>query len=323
MLKITKSEPALGASPTRNTSALFARVSRNSERIILPINDSALNNNAPLPSFYCVHSVSGVAGTDFLALAQRLDPSVRFFGIQAPPKMEDPDFGSSVQSLAAHYANALAKFQPDGPLLLGGYCVGAIVALEMAKILRGLGRTVGPLIVIDGVPENTGNPIRRRRPRYWLELARNLPGWVVHGDMMRGGSFQSLIWSVSSNISAIVKGAIGLKRGEKLGGGYAIDGIMDLAQYPLAQKLFINRLFGALFAYIPDKYAGEVVVYEAKITPLLYLPQIGQTWRNFAPQSEIVGIVGTHRSMMREPYVDTLALDIRKRITEFFSPNVR
>jgi thioesterase domain-containing protein len=61
------------------------------------------------------------------------------------------------------------------------------------------------------------------------------------------------------------------------------------------------------------------VVYEAKITRLLYLSQIGRTWSKFAPQSEIIPIVGTHISMMHEPYVDALANDLRGRIVEFFS----
>jgi thioesterase domain-containing protein len=87
--------------------------------------------------------------------------------------------------------------------------------------------------------------------------------------------------------------------------------------------LFIDRLFAALFAYVPRAYSGTVVVYEAKITPLLYLPQIGRTWRKFAPQSEVVDIIGTHISMMREPYVDALAMDMRHRIADFFARNPR
>jgi thioesterase domain-containing protein len=51
----------------------------------------------------------------------------------------------------------------------------------------------------------------------------------------------------------------------------------------------------------------------------LYLPQIGRIWRKFAPQAEVVEIVGTHISMMHAPYVDALASDMRKRIGAFFS----
>ena len=57
--------------------------------------------------------------------------------------------------------------------MIGGYCIGAVIALAMAQELRARGREVGPLVVIDGVPENTGVAMRRWRPSYWLELMRN------------------------------------------------------------------------------------------------------------------------------------------------------
>jgi thioesterase domain-containing protein len=310
----------LGNTMARNTHALFAHASRNSTRAIVPINDCALDTGAPRPAFYCVHSASGVAGTDFLDLARRLEPAIRFYGIQAPPKqMPDTEFGNSVESIADYYADALDGFQPMGPLLIGGYCVGAVIALAMVDKLRARGREVGPLLVIDGVPENTGAAISRWQARYWVELVRNVRGWFNHGDLMRSRTLRSLLWSIANNASAIGKGAIGLKRGQKLGGGYAIEGIMDVSRYPPVHKSFVNRLFQALFAYTPEHYSGNVVVYEATVKPLLYLPQIGHTWRGFARQAEVVEIVGTHISMMHEPYVESLANDMRKRIHAFFS----
>jgi thioesterase domain-containing protein len=311
---------AQGTAITQNTAVLFMRASRNSERVIVPVNDSALGGDERHPAFYCVHSASGVAGTDFMDLARHLDPSIRFFGIQAPPKrMGDLDFGRTVESIAEHYADALIQFQPTGPFLLGGYCVGGVIALAMGEALRQRGREVGPLLVIDGVPENTGIGVRRWGPRYWLDLLRNARGWFSHGDLMRQRTLQSLIWSITNNASAIGKSVIGLKRGEKIGGGYAIEGIMDVSRYDPAHKSFVNRLFGALFAYAPKGYTGEVVVYEAGVKPLLYLPKIGHTWSRFAPQSVVVEIVGTHISMMHEPYVPALAADMRKRISDFFT----
>ena len=310
----------LGTAMARNTHALFAHASRNSTRAIVPINDCALDPVAPRPAFYCVHSASGVAGTDFLDLARRLEPTIRFFGIQAPPKqMPDAKFGNSVDSIADYYADALDRFQPTGPLLIGGYCVGAVIALAMVDKLRVRGREVGPLLVIDGVPENAGAAISRWQARYWIELARNVRGWFNHGDLMRRGTLRSFLWSIANNASAIGKGAIGLKRGQKLGGGYAIEGIMDVSRYPPDHKSFVNRLFQSLFAYTPKSYSGNVVVYEATVKPLLYLPQIGHMWRKFARQAEVIEIVGTHISMMHEPYVESLANDMRKRIDAFFS----
>jgi thioesterase domain-containing protein len=302
------------------TSALFARLPLNSERVIIPMNESAVTSDMRRPAFYCVHSASGVAGADFSELAQELEPIVRFYGIQAPPKqIADSKFGETVESIAEHYAEALVKFQPTGPFVLGGYCLGAVIALAMAEKLRARGRAVGPLVAIDGVPENTGIALRRWNPHYWIELFRNLPGWMYHGDLMRSRTLRSLAWSLTNNAHAIGKRLMGLKRGERLGGGYAIEGIMDVSNYPPVHRSFINRLFAAMFAYIPRPYSGNIVVYEAKITPLLYLPLIGRTWRRFASQAEVIGIVGTHISMLREPYVDALAKDLRRRLAEYFA----
>ena len=311
------------ASSTSNVtsvnSMLFARALRSSERVVLPINEAAMRADPSRPSFYCVHSVSGAAGTDFLNLARRLDRTINFFGLQAPPKlMQDPEFGASIEGLADHYVQTLTKFQPEGPLMIGGYCIGAIIALDMAKKLRALGREVGPIIAIDGAPENI-EVLRGWNPRYWAELARNIPRWLLHADLMRSRSLHSLMWSLSKHAVAIGKGAMGLKRTEKLGGGYAIDRIMDLSLYPPAQRLFINRLFSALFSYTPDPYPGEVIVYEANVAPLLYLPQIGRTWHKIAPRAEIVNIVGTHIGIMHAPYVSALADDMRERVSKFFA----
>ena len=204
----------LGKAMARNTHALFAHASRNSTRAIVPINDCALESVAPRPAFYCVHSASGVAGTDFLDLAQRLEPTIRFYGIQAPPKqMPDTEFGNSVDSIAEYYAEALSKFQPTGPLLIGGYCVGAVIALAMIDKLRARGREVGPLLAIDGVPENVGAAMSRWRAQYWIELARNVRGWFNHGDLMRSRTLRSLVWSIANNATAIGKGAMASSAG--------------------------------------------------------------------------------------------------------------
>jgi thioesterase domain-containing protein len=307
------------ADVTVANSLLFARVLRGSERVLLPINDSAVRADSNLPAFYCVHSVSGAAGTDFLDLAQRLDKTVSFYGLQAPPKlMQDGQFGQSIEGLADHYINVLNKVQPEGPLMIGGYCLGAIIALDMAKKLRAMGREVGPVIAIDGAPENVAVP-GARHPRYWLAMARNAPRWFLHADLMRSRSLHSLMWSLSKHLIAVGKAVLGLKRAEKLGGGYSIDRVMDLSLYPPAQRVFINRLFAAMFAYFPETYPAEVIVYEAKVAPLLYQPQIGRIWQKLAPRSQIVEVLGTHIGIMHDPYVAALADDIRTRVTNYFS----
>src|ERR1700721_3462664 len=111
----------LGKAMARNTHALFAHASRNSTRAIVPINDCALESVAPRPAFYCVHSASGVAGTDFLDLAQRLEPTIRFYAIRAPPKQSPAtEFGNSGDPIPETAAEALRNFHRPAPLVRSG-----------------------------------------------------------------------------------------------------------------------------------------------------------------------------------------------------------
>ncbi len=131
------------------------------------------------PLFF-VHGLGG--GVMFLSkLASRLEGRP-FFGLQAPgfdgaePPLTD------VPGLAAHYVRALQRRQPLGPYLLGGFCMGSAVALEMARQLEHGGQEVSLLVLLDPPPLPLG---ARRRPQDRLRVAlsalanrlhRNEPG---------------------------------------------------------------------------------------------------------------------------------------------------
>ncbi|WP_428490150.1 thioesterase domain-containing protein [Rhodopila sp.] len=301
--------------PVRNAGALhglFALTGRGSERVIHPINDSAVEAGNSGPAFYCVHSLSGAGGTDFCQLA-RLMPGVRFYGIQAPPKkMRDPAFGGSVEAIADYYAGALVKFQPQGRFLLGGWSAGAIIGLEIAQNLRSRGREVALFAAIDAAPENTAAGRRPWHPIYLLQLAANLPGWIRHENLIDKTVAVSLVRRARQKTMARVKAALG-KRNTSAN-DQAVEGIIDLARFPAEQRSFMKRLYRALLEYHPKPYSGDVVAYEARVKPLLHLPQLGRVWRGIAPRSVIVPIDGTHASVMRKTHVPPLADDLRARI---------
>jgi thioesterase domain-containing protein/acyl carrier protein len=55
----------------------------------------------------------------------------------------------NVRALAAYYVEEITVLQPSGPCCLGGYCYGAKVALEMARLLRARGRRVAGLLLLE------------------------------------------------------------------------------------------------------------------------------------------------------------------------------
>jgi thioesterase domain-containing protein len=315
----------MSASPAddarRNPAALqtlLARVSRNSERVIVPINDCALCDDERAPSLYCVHALSGAGGADFADLG-RLMPDVRFFGIQAPPKkMWDMAFGGSVEAIAAYYVNALVKFQPRGPLMLGGWSAGAIIALEMAQQLTKIHcREVSVLVAFDAAPENSAAGLRPWHPLYLVELGRNLPAWFAQEGIFETGFLRSLWRQVAKKTVALGKTAIAHARGDSLAAGFAVEGFMDLARFPPFQRSFMKRLYDALLRYKPERYAGRVLVYEAEVKPPYRVPQVARIWRGIAPSVDAVCVEGTtHLSILKTPHVRALAEDLQPRIMQ-------
>lgn len=107
------------------------------------------------PPFFCVHD--GAGGVfHFNYLARQLGDDQPFYGLQPHAwdygRAETP----SIEGLATHYVEQIRKVQHDGPYLIGGFCFGGIVALEVAQQLRANGEEVGVLALIE--PSRITNP---------------------------------------------------------------------------------------------------------------------------------------------------------------------
>jgi thioesterase domain-containing protein len=51
--------------------------------------------------------------------------------------------------MAVDYLNEIQTVQPIGPYILGGWCMGGYIALEMAHLLKAAGEEVALLALID------------------------------------------------------------------------------------------------------------------------------------------------------------------------------
>ncbi|WP_223179869.1 thioesterase domain-containing protein [Streptomyces griseicoloratus] len=87
----------------------------------------------------------------FHALARRMAPDQPFHALQTRGLHgAEPPF-DHVEDMAADHIESMRSVQPHGPYLLGGHCVGAMVALEMALQLQRRGERVALLAAMDGL----------------------------------------------------------------------------------------------------------------------------------------------------------------------------
>ena len=105
------------------------------------------------PAFF---GVAGHNGDTFcyVPLARHLGVDRPFYGLQ-PPGVDGVGAPlTAVEDLATHFVKDIRAFQPEGPYFVGGYCLGGIVAFEIAQQLRQQSREVA-LLALFGTPSPT------------------------------------------------------------------------------------------------------------------------------------------------------------------------
>src|SRR6185503_500362 len=98
--------------------------------------------------FFCVHAVSGNV-LCYRALARRLGAQQPFYALQARGLDDEQEPQTQVEAMAADYLEAVRTIQSHGPYLLGGWSMGGLIALEMARQLQAQGEEVRLLALFD------------------------------------------------------------------------------------------------------------------------------------------------------------------------------
>jgi thioesterase domain-containing protein/acyl carrier protein len=102
------------------------------------------------------------------SLSDQLGPNQPFFGIGLEPKSLDQLRAPyRMDEIAKHLVLALREKQPQGPYRLGGFCLGAVVAYEVARQLTMHGQDVGQLVLIEPL-----NHFQSARVRFVTGLRR-------------------------------------------------------------------------------------------------------------------------------------------------------
>jgi surfactin family lipopeptide synthetase C len=108
----------------------------------------AIQPKGTKPPLFLVHAYGG--GVFFYReLSDHLGSDQPFYGLQAVGLDGTRPPHTRVEDMAAHYINEIKKIQPKGPYYIGGRCLGAYVALEMANQLHARGDTIGLLSILD------------------------------------------------------------------------------------------------------------------------------------------------------------------------------
>ena len=256
----------------------------------------------PLGSKNPLFLVHGAEGNVLLyrQVTRYLGPDQPVYGLQSQGLNGDGRFDETIRDMAARYVKELRAVQPQGPYFLGGYCLGGIIAFEIAQQLNSMGEKVERVILLDtyntsAASDSTG---RIRTPVVFLQ---NL--WFHAANVFCAQSRDRRAFLIE-------KIDVEMRRlGIRLRAGYhafrRTVGQSRASSYPHLMVKKINDR--AALEYKPQPYTGRVAV----IRPKAYF--VGRTsptlgWGEVVPDSlEVHELPVYPKGMLSEPFCRSLA----------------
>lgn len=242
------------------------------------------------PPLYLFHVLTGEV-LAYRALLRRLAPGRKVCGLQYPGYDRVPFPTLSIPEMAAIYAEAIRKAQPQGPYFLAGFSFGGAIAYETAHQITESGGEVGLLVMIDTVPPRGGakvyglRRIARKLSRHFALLSDLPPAaWPAH-------------------LAGAIRHAL-RRRQPAIPGPAQVD--LSLGQY----------LYGQFNAYDPPPYAGPLKVMRCSRSGAEWnVENLG--WGPYASGPvEIAELPGEHVAAMEEPVVALVAACLDKWLAE-------
>jgi amino acid adenylation domain-containing protein len=239
------------------------------------------------PLFFCANS-----SAEILGLANNLGEEQPFYFLESGLTIVGNN-QAKIKAIAAHHVDDILAVQPDSPYLLGGYCVGSLVAYEIAQQLLAKGKKVELLFFLDTYGNHPSYKIYEKIVIFMTDH-RNKLARLGFGDRLR---------YIQTNIQRLI-----LKRVVKITNDQEILMPYKPQRYPGKVTIFCG---------IPNKYEPIPPDRFLPIVPewitLLLFKRAG--WdRQLIPNLEIHKVVGDHISMREEPHIKIVAEKIKADI---------
>ncbi len=236
-------------------------------------------------------------GVYYYSLSKLLGPDQPLMALQLfDPSVDNHDLPRSLSGIAAKYVQLIQKFQPTGPYKLIGWCVGGVLAFEVARQLVAAGNEVSLLAMIDAwAPGHT-------RRMSWLRAS--LADFSYRWQLI-GADFQKVL-SRKQNLTKFVSQRVVSKRLVRWFGGSRGDAEVSVAHGTELHgaenydKWLLKYLEEAAQDYQPRLYSGKILLLSSAQEPkgIFLDPKMG--WGDFALAGVDLAVIdGDHFTMFK------------------------
>jgi thioesterase domain-containing protein len=228
-------------------------------------------------------------------LSVRLGQDQPFWGVQVRGLQEGETPLNTIEEMAELYVDAIRQVQPEGPYQLAGWSFGGVAAFEMARLIHRRGQSVSFLGLLDAYSPDV---IKRHHEDDADIIEASLGGIMpVSADALRRlGPDDRLTFLVNQAKAAdLVPADFGVDQARRM---------LEVAK--------VN--YRAVEAYAPASFSGRVDLFRAELGRDFAASQtddIALGWSRWASTVDVHFVPGTHRTMIQEPQVESLAERLR------------
>ncbi|MEU8895076.1 polyketide synthase Pks13 [Nocardia sp. NPDC048505] len=218
----------------------------------------------------------------------------------------------SIEERARQYVPELRKIQGDGPYVLYGWSLGAVLALQVGQLLREEGadvRTVGLIdLAIPAAPEDNSPEERIRRLERYQAFAKKT--YNVPHELDRE-QLEELAAASDEEQFKMIGDLIKLS-GAKIPGGVLEHQRTSWLEHRALQQAQQRQYDGDVVLYLADRYHDGAIELEPRYADRR--PNGG--WDEYITNLEIVHIPGDHLQIVDEPRIGKIGLDLAAKLAD-------
>jgi amino acid adenylation domain-containing protein len=251
------------------------------------------------PPFFCLHG----GGTE---LAKLLGADQPLYGLR-PHGQDGRRAPFTVEDMAADYIKEIRTVQPEGPYYIGGYSFGGMVAFEVAQQLQNQGQELALLALLDPTKPTHREPLP-------LVPSSSQPSSIAvlydevrqHLRSLARLGFRGQLAYLGERVGWRIEG---IKRFLKMMTCGFCLAIGRRVPFNLRMFYFFEVSYQTARRYAPQAYAGSIVLFHTQ------KPSNSSQfdWPTLAAAAiKIHEIPGKHLEILKEPYVQVLAEQLKK-----------
>ncbi len=262
-----------------------------------------------------------------MKLSRRLGPDQPFYAM--PPLSGETLRGMpSIEAMAATHLKTVRSVRPHGPYVIGGFCIGGLVAQELARQLAAEDEPVERLLIIDAPPRDRVLTIFRRmaerlgrsrgwnadRQLYhfcrWHFLAERLKRWTGLDLRQQRAIFQRRLGGVGHKVRGLLRRPKAVETPTPEAADPATEGDWFDPRWD-TPLVFLWAVGG----FVPKPYGGPTTLLLSRDLSGGTLGNPVRAWKKYTPKLASRELVGSHLACITE-HADGLAETIRACLQE-------